>query len=160
MDRILLTLRNSTSAYCKNLAISISNCNKTNEFQISTVTYHFFSSSLFVCVDAVYLIERWISISIQTKLHILHSKCKNMNTENVLVSLTVVQKFSTVFQSRSEKHRTETFSKHWWRSGYGMRSHPTEKLDYIKILTYYNLYLYLYSYFFLFHYHLSSWLSL
>ena len=28
-----------------------------------------------------------------------------------------------------------------------MRSHPTEKLDYIKILTYYNLYLY--SYFFI-----------
>ena len=71
-----------------------------------------------------------------------------MNTENVLVSLTVVQKFSTVFQSRPEKHRTETFSRHWSRSGYGMRSHPTEKLDYIKILTYHNLYLY--SYFFYF----------
>ena len=28
-----------------------------------------------------------------------------------------------------------------------MRSHPTEKLDYVKILTYYNLYLY--SYFFI-----------
>jgi len=38
---------------------------------------------------------------------------KNMNTENVLVSLTVVQKSSTVFQSKPEKHRTETFSKHW-----------------------------------------------
>ena len=34
-----------------------------------------------------------------------------MNTENVLVSLTVVQKFSTVFQSTSEKHRTVSFSK-------------------------------------------------
>ena len=72
-----------------------------------------------------------------------------MNTETVLVSPTVAQKYSTVFQSRLEKHRTETFSRHWWRSGYGMRSHPTEKLDYIKILTYYNLYLYLYSYFFI-----------
>ena len=36
-----------------------------------------------------------------------------MNTENVLVSLTVVLKFSTVFQSRSEKHRTVSFSKNW-----------------------------------------------
>ena len=30
-----------------------------------------------------------------------------------------------------------------------MRSHPTEKLDYIKILTYYNLYLYSYFLFLL-----------
>jgi hypothetical protein len=34
-----------------------------------------------------------------------------MNTENVLVSLTVVQKFSTVSQSTSEKHRTVSFSR-------------------------------------------------
>ena len=37
----------------------------------------------------------------------------------------------------------------WLSSGYGMRSHPTEKLDYIKILTYYNLYLYSYFLFFI-----------
>ena len=36
---------------------------------------------------------------------------KNMDTKNVLVSLTVVLKSSTVFQPRLKKHRTETFSK-------------------------------------------------
>ena len=50
----------------------------------------------------------------KTNLSIGSKGCKKyMNTENVLVSLTVEQKFSTAFQSRSEKHRTETFSKHW-----------------------------------------------
>ena len=68
-----------------------------------------------------------------------------MNTENVLVSLTVVLKFSTVFQSRSEKHRTVSFSKNWWRTGYGMRSHPIDKTIFILLNSYLHLYIYIFS---------------
>ena len=55
-------------------------------------------------------------------------------------------KFSTTFQTTSGKHRTETFSKNWWRIGYGMRSHPTDKLLTTSKYLSYNSYLYLYFY--------------
>ena len=76
-----------------------------------------------------------------------------MNTWTVLVSPTVVQRYSTVFQSRLEKHRTETFSRHWWSSGYGMRSHPTENLTTSKnnqTIVYIFTYIFTYIHIFIF----------
>ena len=88
--------------------------------------------------------------------------CLNNLKENiVLVSLTVEQKYITAFQPTSVKHRTEPHLRNWWRSGYGMKSHPTDKSN-IQIFDYlsYFIYIYIYIYIFLSLPTLSSWLSL